>query len=67
MNECFWDSFELDPEDVGSFTKHLEEKSICYHTCLFHNRYLVEVKSESEQQSKELQQWIEDTYYVPLF
>lgn len=67
MNECFWDSFELDPEDVGPFTKHLEEKGIDYHVCLFYNRYIVEARFESEEQSKKLQQWIEDTYYVPLF
>lgn len=67
MNECFWDSFELDPEDVDSFTEHLKEKGIDYHVCLFHNRYLVEARFESEDQSKELQQWVEDTYYIPLF
>lgn len=66
MNECFWDSFELDPEDVGSFTKHLEEKGICYHTCLFYNKYLIEARFESEEQEQEIQQWIE-AYYVPLF
>lgn len=66
MNKYFWNSFELDPEDVDSFTNHLKEKGINYHACLLYNKYLVEAMFESEEQEEEIQEWFE-AYYIPLF
>lgn len=67
MNECFWDSIELDPEDVDVFTKHLKEEGIYYEASGCFNKVHFEVKLESKEQEKKLAQWIEDTYYIPLF